>query len=274
MTWCAIRASIWTVTSGVLSNPRRWRAFADAVALALGINVWISVVVLPGFFVGIWQSTAMVLAGIIPLLALGAGLWRRSEVILLLIFPSTLLVPVGLVPEMASSQVYGLTRFLIVGVGLVVYLLGVSFFISFHEMPAPTGQRPLASSRVPEPARWQRRFRVYWAFTLLSVVFPLSLLHAANFDDSTRAFLRQMFPGRVAHMTTVLNLLVIGLWVLVYIRYFLGPLQIHRTGDRALVSKLLRIRAEAGHSRPRPVFFVGVACTLVFLLLFFFSRYS
>lgn len=272
MTRLAIQASIGTVTSGVLSNPRRWRAFADAVALALGINVWISVVVLPGFFVGSWTSMPLVATGLLPLTALGAGLWRRSETFLLLIFPTTLLIPVSLAPEMASSHVYGPIRFVIVGVGMVAYLLSVSFFTSFYEMRAPAGLRPLASSRVPEPPRWQRRFRLYWAFTILSVVFPVSLLHAANFDDATRAFLREMFPGRVTQMTTVLNLMVIAVWVLVYTRYFLKPLQLHRTGDRTLVRTMLHTRAEAG--RVRPVFFAGVACTIVFLLLFFFSRYS
>ena len=261
------------MTSGVLSNPRRWRAFADAVALALGINVWISVVVLPGFFVGSWQGPLDVLAGCLPLAVLGLGLWRRSEVVLLLIFPSMLLVPVSISPEMASSHVYGLIRFTIVGGGLVAYMMGISFFASFYEPQPPVSVRPLASSRRPVPVRWRRRLRVYWALTILSAVFPLTLLHAANFDEATRAFLQQMFPGRVKQMTMVLDLMIIVAWVLIYTRCFLGPLQLHRTGDRALARILVGTRADADRPRPRPIFFVGVVCALGFMLLFLMSRY-
>ncbi|MEM9492039.1 MAG: hypothetical protein AAGC55_23030, partial [Myxococcota bacterium] len=70
--------------NGVLAHPQRWRTFADAVALALGVNVWITIVVLPGLFVGSFRSTAQVLVACLPLMALGAGLWRRSEALLLL----------------------------------------------------------------------------------------------------------------------------------------------------------------------------------------------
>lgn len=261
------------MTSGVLSNPKRWRTFADAVALALGINVWISVVVLPGFFVGSWQNPIDVLAGCLPLAVLGLGLWRRSEVVLLLIFPSMLLVPVSISPEMASSHVYGLVRFVIVSGGLVAYLMGISFFASFYEPEPPASVRPLASSRQPVPTRWRRRFRIYRGLTILSAVFPLTLLHTANFDESTRAFLQQMFPGRVKQMTMVLDLLIIAAWVLIYTRCFLGPLQLHRTGDRVMARALLAIRADADRPRPRPIFFVGVVCALGFMLLFLISRY-
>lgn len=261
------------MTAGVLSNPTRWRAFADAVALALGINVWVSIVVLPGLFVGSWQSTGDVVAGSIPLAVLGLGMWRRAEAVLLLAFPSALMVPVALSPEIVSSHVYGPVRFVLVAVGLVAYLFGVSFFSSFEEPPPPDRVRALSSSRQPVPPRWQRRHRIYRALTLLSLVFPATFLYTVNFDSTSEAFLRQMFPGRVAQMTTVLDLAIIAAWVLIYSYAFLGVLRHHRTGDRALVTELTRIRVHAKRGKPRPAFYVSVLFALGFMLTLLFGRY-
>lgn len=261
------------MSEGVLSKPARWRAFADAVALALGINVWISIVVLPGLFAGAWRGSGDVLLASLPLAVLGVGLWRRAETVLLLLFPSALMIPVALSPEIVGSHVYGPIRFVIVAVGLVVYLFGVSFFSSFYEPPPPKSVRPLASSQKPVPPRWQRRLRMYRALAILSVVFPAAMLYTVNFDSDNQAFLRQMYPGRVAQMTTVINLAVIAAWVLLYTHAFLGVLRPHRTGDRVLVTDLARIRASARRGKPRATFYVGVACALGFMLLLLFGRY-
>ena len=258
--------------NGVLAHSKRWRAFADAVALALGINVWISIVVLPGFFVGSMRDTGDVLVASLPLAALGVGLWRRSETGLLLVFPSALMIPVALAPQIVSSHVYGPIRFTIVAIGLIAYLFGVSFFSSFYEPPPPEKIRPLASSRHPTPPRWQRRFRMYRFLTIASVIFPALLLYTVNFDPASEAFVRQMFPGRFAGMTTVLNLGVVVAWVAIFNYFILGILKHHRTGDRTLIAELNGIRAQARRGRPRPVFFVGVACALGFMLLLFVGR--
>jgi hypothetical protein len=104
------------VTGGLASNPTRWRTFADAVAMALGLNVWISVVLLPGVFVGAWASGASLAAAVLPVIVLGLGLWRRSDTILLLGYPSALLVPAAFYPDIVATHVYGPVRFLIVAI--------------------------------------------------------------------------------------------------------------------------------------------------------------
>lgn len=245
-----------------------WRSFADVVALALGINVWVSIVLLPALFVGTWRSPVHAL----PLVVLIVGLWRRSELTLLLLFPSALLLPVGLSPEMASSQVYGPARFIIVAVGLVTFLFGISFFNSFYEPPSPISMRPLASSRRPQPERWRRRWRVYWGLTVLSVVFPITLIYAVNFDPAIQSFLGQMYPARTRQMLAVSNLAVILGWVLIYRRYFTGALRAHRTGDPEIVRHMARIRVDLERRRPRPAFFVGVALALCSMALFLYFR--
>ncbi len=259
--------------AGAWSSLRRWRAFADTVAALLGVNVWVSVVLLPGLFVSAWGTLPMALAAGLPLPVLFVGMWRRSEIVLLLAYPSALLIPVAVDPEIVSSHVYGPVRFSIVAVGLVIYLFGASFLTSFYEPPPPAGTRALSSSRYPTPPRWLRRFRVYRTLAVLSAVFPLVLIFAVNFNDTNRAFLRQMFPGRVAAMTTFLNLAIVGAWVLIYSNMFLGVLKPHRTGDRDLVVDLARTRSEIKRGRPRPVFYLGVAGALGFMLLLMLSRY-
>lgn len=232
-----------------------------------------SLVLLPGLFVGAWSGQSSIVIAMLPLAALLLGVVLRSELTLLLIFPSALMVPVAIAPSIVSMHVYGPVRFVIVAASVVAYLLGVSFFTSFHEPPPPVTVRPLASSRQPMPERWRRRHRVYWMLTALSVLFPVAFVYSVNFDDDTRTFLAEMYPGRVAHMSTLLNLLAIAVWLLIYAYGFHGVLRRHRTGDRELVADLGNLRAGAASSRPRPAFYLSVACALGLMGILVASRY-
>ncbi|HLU68076.1 MAG TPA: hypothetical protein VKZ63_17450 [Kofleriaceae bacterium] len=251
----------------------RWRTFADAVALSLGLNLWVQLVLLPGLVAGALGAGPGQLAAVLPLLVLGAGVWQRSELILLLAYPGILLVPVGLAPEMANVHVYGPVRFAIVAVALVGYLFGASLFTSFREPPPPRSQRPLASASRPVPPRWRRRFRLYAALTALSIVFPLVLLYTINFDGEVRELLAVQYPGRVAGLTTVMNLGAVAFWVLLYAWFFLGVLRPHRTGDRDLVGDLDRLRREARRGRPRLQFYLGVAVALALMIALLLMRH-
>src|SRR5262245_12141137 len=84
------------------TTERRWKTFADVVAFTLGINVWISIVILPAVFVDAMHGTSRWFAALLPLATLLLGLARRSEGILLGLFPAALLVPVALSPQIAS----------------------------------------------------------------------------------------------------------------------------------------------------------------------------
>ena len=122
---------------GELTTDRRWKTFADVVAFALGTNVWISIVILPAIFVGTLHGGSHIAAAALPFVVLMLGLARRSEGILLGLFPAAILVPVALAPQMASSYVYGPIRFTLCALGVLAYLFGVSFFTTWHEPPAP-----------------------------------------------------------------------------------------------------------------------------------------
>jgi hypothetical protein len=251
----------------------RWRTFADVVAFTLGVNVWVTVVILPAVFLAALRGK-LIVAALLPLGTLLLGLWRRSELVLLGLFPSALLVPISLEPALASSHVYGPLRFALVALGVIAYLFGVSFFTTFHEPPAPKSVRPLSSVHLGPPPRWQRRERVYWILTAMSLVIPAELVAWVNFDASVAKFLGEMYPGRVAWMTTALTAGAIVLWLGIYHYAFLGVLRPHRTGDRDLVGALAQARADAKAGKPRARFYLAVAFALVAMLVLITLRHS
>jgi hypothetical protein len=252
----------------------RWRAFADLVAAALGLNLWVTVVLLPGFCVGAWGNPLAIAAAIAPLGILLIGLQRRSDRLLLLGFPLALLFPGSIYPELIAPHVYGAFRFLLVAASFVGYLLGAAFLGSFHEPPEPARNRALASSGQPVAPRWRRRFRVYSGATILSTVFPAALFYAVNYDTGNTAFLRELYPGKLQAFQTLLSLAALALWLVLYLWVFLGMLRPHRTGDRDLVVKLAMLRSETRRGRPRPAFYAGVALSLGFMLLLLALRYG
>jgi hypothetical protein len=245
-----------------LTADRRWKTFADVVAFALGTNVWISIVILPAIFVNALHGGPRIAAAALPFGVLLLGLARRSEAILLGAFPAAVLVPVALQPQMASSYVYGPIRFLLVALGVLAYLFGVSFFTTWHEPPTPRSVRGLSSAQLGPAERWQRRERVYWMLTAMSLVIPTVLIAWVNFDSSIADFLGEMYPGRVALMTTALTAGAIVLWLAIFHYAFLGVLRPHRTGDRDLVARLGQARANAKAGKPRRRFYLSVALAL------------
>jgi hypothetical protein len=262
-----------TVQDYAPTGDRRWRTFADAVALTLGLNVWLSLVLVPAVHVSAMHTTAQVLLVLLPLAPLFVGIWRRSEVALLGAFPSALLVPISVNPAIASPHLYGPVRFGIVATGIVAYLLSGSFFMAFHEPASPVSTRPLASASAARPSRWQRRERVYWQLTILAVLCPVMGLYWVNFDPAIASFLQQMYPGRVHGMSTLLNVAVLSLWLILYVHVFIGALRPHRTGDRDLVTTLAMARADAAKGRPRLRFHLAVAGALGFMALLVYLRH-
>jgi hypothetical protein len=257
---------------GTATTERRWRTFADVVAFALGTNVWVSIVILPGIFIGVLRGWH-VLAALLPFAVLMLGLARRSEAILLGLFPAAVLVPVGLKPQLASSQVYGPIRFTVVALGVVAFLFGVAFFTTIHEPPAPKSVRGLSSAQVGTPERWRRRERVYWMLTAMCLLIPAVLIAWVNYDDGISAYLGEMYPGRVALMTTALTVGAIVLWLAIFQFAFLGVLRPHRTGDRDLVTALAQARADAKTGKPRGRFYLSVGLALLAMTILLLVRH-
>lgn len=242
------------------------------VALLLGINVWISVVVLPAIFVDALHGYRVAVV-LLPLGVLLWGLLRGGEAVLLGLFPAAVLLPVAMTPAMGSAHVYGPVRFALVLAGVVAYLFGVSFFATFHEPPAPRSVRTLTSAQGGRPPRWRRRERVYWMMVTMSVAMPAILLSWVLFDSSIQSYLEQMYPGRLALMTTMLAVGAIALYLGIYHYLFLGVLRPHRTGDRDIVVSLAQAQAEAKVGKPRSRFYLGVMVALVAMLVLILARH-
>ncbi|MGE0869831.1 MAG: hypothetical protein AB7P03_14800 [Kofleriaceae bacterium] len=254
------------------TTERRWRTFADVVAFTLGTNVWISIVILPAAFVGELRGPARIGAALLPFAVLVLGLVRRSEAILLGLFPAAVLIPVHFAPKMAEAHVYGPLRFTLVAAGVVAYLFSVSYFTTFHEPLQPRSVRGLSSAQSGPTERWKRRERVYRMLVAMSLVIPTTLIAWINFDPSVALYIGEMYPGRVALMTTALTIGAIVLWLAIFHYAFLGVLRPHRTGDRDLVVSLAQARADAKTGRPRPRFYLAVAFALIAMVVLSLMR--
>jgi hypothetical protein len=261
------------VTRGAPRASASWRALGDGVAALLGVNLWVSVILLPGVFVGAWSSWLSVAVAALPLLVLAFSLWQRSEQGLLLGFPTVLLVPAALHPEMVAPHVYGGVRFVLVALSLGGYLFGVVYLTRPRAWPAPGASRPLSSSQQPMAERWRRRYRVYRGMAIAALVVPCVLVYVVNFRRHNLEFLRQLFPGKVQAYTALLNLGVVGLWLALFSWVFLGIMRPHRTGDTDLTAELAALAKEARRGRPRPGFYVGVAVALTSMLLLLLLRH-
>jgi hypothetical protein len=175
---------------------------------------------------------------------------------------------------MATSYVYGPIRFALCAVGLVAYLFSVAFFTTFHEPPQPRSVRGLSSAASGPAERWQRRERVYWMLTGMSLVIPTVLIAWVNFDSSITDYLGEMYPGKVALMTTALTVGAIALWLGIFHYAFLGVLRPHRTGDRDLVVTLAQTKADSKTGKPRSRFYLAVAIALAAMASLILIRHA
>ena len=91
------------------------------------------------------------------------------------------------------------------------------------------------------------------------------LLALASFDPAIQDDIEKSYPGRVALMTTMIDVGVLALWLGLYLTVFLGVMRPHRTGDRDLVTRLALARSEAKRGKPRARFYIGVAAALAFM---------
>jgi hypothetical protein len=109
--------------------------------------------------------------------------------------------------------------------------------------------------------------------TAMSLVIPTVLIAWVNFDSSVADFLGEMYPGRVALMTTALTAGAIALWLVIFHYAFLGVLRPHRTGDRDLVGVLAQARTDARSGKPRPRFYLAVALALAAMVVLIVLRH-
>jgi hypothetical protein len=264
----------------MLPAARSLRIAADLVAAALGLNLWVAFVLVPGLFIGSFARSHLFLAvAPLPLAVLAVGLVRRSPMWLLLLYPATLLVPVALDPRTVSETVQSPLAFVVVAASLVGFFVGSSYLTAIArgpELPPANKIRRLgASLDTRNPTRWRRRRRIYVALGVLSALFPAALIFEIDFWPQTRAYLTELYPDdRMTSMLALLNLGALGLWLAAFTVGFVGPLRHHRTGDQELVRDLARLRAEVHSDRAVPGlgFYLGVVCALGLMVVLLVMR--
>lgn len=251
---------------------------AGILALFLGINVWISLVLTPVLTSGVLaRHPAIGVVAPLPLLLLLGGIWRRSPVVLSFAYPAALLLPTAVDARVASGLASNAWSLPLATVGLIGFLLGTAALAGPGVVFAtPTRTRRLAGSLLAEaPGRWQRRRRVYFALIALSAIFPAALLYQVALSPSTRGYLEESYPeGRAPALLAVLLLGVLALWLSLFAVAFVDPLRRHRTGDKELVADLDRLRAETKQATPRLVFYIGVVAALALMALLVSMRMS
>jgi len=266
---------------GVAPRSRTLRLAADVVTATLGLNLWLSLVLVPGLFLGSFghsfaHGRAFLLVAPVPLVVLGVGIVRRSPLWLLLAYPAMLLVPVALDPRTVGENAERPLVFTLIAASLVGYFLGAAYLTGGRgggELATERTRRLGASLGAKNPARWRRRRRLYTAFGILSMVFPIALIYQINFAADTRAYLAELYPGdRAPTMIALLDLGAVLLWFAAFAIGFVGPLRAHRTGDKEIVSELERLRAQARRASPSLVFYVGVVCALGLMALLLAMR--
>jgi hypothetical protein len=259
------------------------RVAADALTAALGLNLWVSLSLVPGMVAGAFsRSGALAVLAPVPLLFLAVGVIRRSPMWLLLAYPTALLLPVAVDARIASSIASGPVVLSLTALSLVGFLFGGAYLTTRgaagEATPGARSRRLGGSLEAEAPVRWQRRRRIYLALAILSAVFPAMLLYRIGLDADTRAFLLESFPDehapgdRAASLLAVMLLAGVGVWLVLWDRAFVGPLRHHRTGDKELVAELDRLRHDARQATPRLGFYVGVVVALALMALLVFMR--
>jgi hypothetical protein len=254
----------------LLNQLTRWPALLVA---ALGANLWFVDVGVPVAL----HSLGVSLLGLVVLLATGplalaVGLWRRVPVLLLVLFPATASLPLGLSSGDAPAHVIAAPPIVLSTVSLLAYLIAVAHLLSreaSHADPPPVAARPLV---VDVPARWRRRMRVYRGLTVVAIAFPLALVGWIDLRPATARELGVSFAGRVEAAQALFTVGAGLLWMVLLRGYLLAPLAGHLQHDREVLSELELARKQARRGRPRPAFYFAVIMALAAMLAVVWQR--
>lgn len=180
---------------------RKW-SIGDVTIGVLGLNLWITFLVLPTLHFLQHSPGVATVAGIIagPLL-LAAGLHLHHRHLLLFGLPLSLFVPALFNPKLVGVNVYSAWSFALVATSFLAYMLATLAILRGHELPPVPEERRSIGEYVLSP-RWRRRFRIYRWMAALSVLFPAVLIFGIFLDPEIQTLVRQSFPGRAQEAVT------------------------------------------------------------------------
>jgi hypothetical protein len=250
---------------GLSRAPReaRRRSPWDAAILLLGVNLWVTFLLLPSLYLGkrgLPLPTLAVLVGSPGILLLGVR--RRSEALLLALYPVALALGPITLPSLVGINVYTTASFTLVAASFVAYVLGTTLLLGALSAPtAPLETRPLQPA--PVDGKWRRRYRMYRLLAVAAAVYPLVLLFVLFFHPAVQEDLARSFPRRHQSALSFFGVLLVLLWVVVFYTEFMSPLRAHVRGDPGLHGELAALRLAARRSKPRLSFYLWVLLALV-----------
>lgn len=215
---------------------RRGFGLPEVVLLVLGANLLASFLVVPMLHHRAEDLRLPLLASLLPIGLLVAGVLSSNRWILLLLFPLGLLFPISLRPSLAGAGTLSPTGFGLLGVALLAFIFGSAWVASASRAtPLPRKRRRLDEPNTGAEKKHQRRLRVYTTFVLTCIAFPLTLIHALYLRPDAAEVMAARFPQRGPAASLLFGVLVMVLWLAIFLRHVAGPLRDHIRGDREQV---------------------------------------
>jgi hypothetical protein len=244
------------------------------LASALGLNLWLTVLVVPTLYLRASAASAGLLAALCAL-ALGllvAGIVRRSQSLLLLAFPLALALGPLVEPALAGPSVYTPWTLVPCAAALLLHLGGALWLCSTAATPAAPARQKAVAAPLQAPVS-VRRFRLYRALAVLAGLFPAALLVAIHYRPGAAADLERAFGPAAPLAATLVTLLALALWVGLFFVYFVRTLAAHLEGDRLTLAEDIEIRRRLVARRPGVALYLTMLLGLALMAAFLALRY-
>lgn len=214
-----------------------WRAtsFGPVVAVVLGLSLWVQLASFAfGDQAGPGGTPLRLLAFVLPLFALGAGVWFRSAAALLALFPMSLVPPLLIVPEGLGASFGDPASAATVCASMALYLALVSSWLTgaeFEGEPSVDGE-----ARDRRAAHYRRAIYprilplvLWWAVPTYAIFWDGAVVGtiARNFGEG--APVAQLF----------LSMVIFFAWCVVAYMYFIVP-SLNLEYDRRRIEREIR----------------------------------
>jgi hypothetical protein len=244
------------------------------LAAALGVNLWLTILVVPSLYLRASAASAGLLVVLcalaLALLVVGVA-WRRGA-LLLLAFPLSLALGPLVEPALAGPSVYTPWTVLPCAAALLFYLGAALWLCSTAATPAAPVRQKVVATPLQAPVS-ARRFRLYRALAVLAAVFPAALLVAVHYRPGAAADLEHAFGTSAPVAATLVTLLALALWVGLFFVYFVRTLSVHLDGDRVTLAENIEIRRRLVARRPGIALYLTMLLGLALMAAFVALRY-
>jgi hypothetical protein len=244
------------------------------LATALGVNLWLTMLVVPALYLRAAAASTVVLAAVcaLSLALLGAGIARRSLLALLLLFPTALALGPLLEPALAGPSVYTPATIIPCAAALLLHVGGALWLCSTVGTPSAPARFKTVATPLQAPVS-TRRFRLYRAFAILAACFPAALLGAIHYRPGAAADLGRAFGPSAPIAAALITLLALALWVGLFFVYFVRTLAIHLDGDRVTMAENIEVRRRLVARNPRLTLYLTMLVALALMAALFALRY-